>query len=651
MQTSTWDDAGRRTQLTLTTPAADAAHYGGTKKQTWTWDALDRLEKSTDENADGSANADDDAIVRMKYDSLGRPLEEGFGESSGAARWKVLSAYDRRGVRISLKYPAANGTVGTTLALAADTLGRMTGITEGATSVATLTYVGAGRLAKIQSQDDSVWQGLDWDAAGRRTRGQVTEGATVRFEEEIAFDADDRVLSVKWPHLVSSSRPQVQQFGYDEQARLLKLEQGYADPSGSSWTFPVGYSAFHDFHLDEQGNWAEHKDGAGTTLVSPTIAKDNAYTAWPVSGGSTLSFVLDDTGRFVYERPVAGGGKYVYKHDGLGRLVSAQRLSVPGNADLTTTYGYTADSRLAWRKEGTAAREWLIYDGSQAVVQTTDTALTWTHVWAGSRLVRSTKHPAGTVYHPHQDRLGSIVVVTRSGGPDRAIYDPYGRLVAAFSTITNDTFPVPFGYTGARWEATAGLYQMGARWYDPELGRFIEPVRRPHTMTGSKPNTRIGRPRGERPPRTQQVGDASHLVPGPVQGRRPRAPGRAKSLARTTRRPLISPGAAASAGPWICFPSEQPALPRGPRFAQSRTLYDEQARLLTLEQGYADPSGSGWTFPAGYAGFHDFHLEELRISEPGVGVKDLSPHGWKVRFEADVKARRYEILSKLTGAA
>ena len=148
----------------------------------------------------------------------------------------------------------------------------------------------------------------------------------------------------------------------------------------------MGYSAFHDFHLDEQGNWAEHKDGAGTTLVSPTIAKDNAYTAWPVSGGSTLSFVLDDTGRFVYERPVAGGGKYLYKHDGLGRLVSAQRISVPGKADLTTTYGYTADGRLAWRKEGAAAREWLIYDGSQAVVQTTDSALSWTHVWAGSRL-------------------------------------------------------------------------------------------------------------------------------------------------------------------------------------------------------------------------------------------------------------------------
>ena len=41
----------------------------------------------------------------------------------------------------------------------------------------------------------------------------------------------------------------------------------------------------------------------------------------------------------------------------------------------------------------------------------------------------------------------------------------------------------------------------------------------------------------------------------------------------------------------------------------------------------------------------------LRISEPGVGVESLTPHGWKERFEAEVSARRHEILQKLVGAA
>lgn len=41
----------------------------------------------------------------------------------------------------------------------------------------------------------------------------------------------------------------------------------------------------------------------------------------------------------------------------------------------------------------------------------------------------------------------------------------------------------------------------------------------------------------------------------------------------------------------------------------------------------------------------------MRISEPGTDVKDLTPHGWRQRFEPEVTARRHEILRKLVGAA
>ena len=41
----------------------------------------------------------------------------------------------------------------------------------------------------------------------------------------------------------------------------------------------------------------------------------------------------------------------------------------------------------------------------------------------------------------------------------------------------------------------------------------------------------------------------------------------------------------------------------------------------------------------------------LRISEPGVDVKSLTPHAWKERFEPEVTARRHETLRKIVGAA
>ena len=40
----------------------------------------------------------------------------------------------------------------------------------------------------------------------------------------------------------------------------------------------------------------------------------------------------------------------------------------------------------------------------------------------------------------------------------------------------------------------------------------------------------------------------------------------------------------------------------------------------------------------------------LRIAEPGISAKDLTPHRWKERFAPDVAARRHVILRQLVGA-
>jgi RHS repeat-associated protein len=66
--------------------------------------------------------------------------------------------------------------------------------------------------------------------------------------------------------------------------------------------------------------------------------------------------------------------------------------------------------------------------------------------------------------------LGSTSLATTASGAvhSRQGYYPYGETRYATGTL-----PTDFGFTGQRNDATIGLYDYHARWYDPALGRFI----------------------------------------------------------------------------------------------------------------------------------------------------------------------------------
>jgi RHS repeat-associated protein len=81
---------------------------------------------------------------------------------------------------------------------------------------------------------------------------------------------------------------------------------------------------------------------------------------------------------------------------------------------------------------------------------------------------------AGTVYL-HGDHLGSAVILTRGDDPEveRVVYGPFG---AAVPPAAGQAASVPErGFTGQRHEPGLALYDYGARWYEPALGRFLQP--------------------------------------------------------------------------------------------------------------------------------------------------------------------------------
>jgi RHS repeat-associated protein len=80
--------------------------------------------------------------------------------------------------------------------------------------------------------------------------------------------------------------------------------------------------------------------------------------------------------------------------------------------------------------------------------------------------------PSGQTYYYHYDGTGSTIAITDSAGSivNKYAYDTFGKVLGQTEAISN-----PFKYVGKYgvMDDGNGLLYMRARYYDPEVGRFI----------------------------------------------------------------------------------------------------------------------------------------------------------------------------------
>jgi RHS repeat-associated protein len=150
----------------------------------------------------------------------------------------------------------------------------------------------------------------------------------------------------------------------------------------------------------------------------------------------------------------------MYGWDREDRMTSA-------TAGLTSfTVQHDALGRRVKRTQGIGYQKYS-YDGADVVIDDNNGTLTKYQNGPGidAKLKQTT---SGTSKYFLQNHLGSTVALTNSSGgvTDTNSYDSFGN-------ATNLSFPSRYQYTGREFDATTGLQYSRARWYDPNIGRFI----------------------------------------------------------------------------------------------------------------------------------------------------------------------------------
>ncbi len=297
-----------------------------------------------------------------------------------------------------------------------DTRSRRDSITFGSGVSQRMTFDTAGRidLLTLQKSDGTKLQSFDY-AYGSTSDGSFWNGY-VRSVTEL----DGSKVS----------------YSYDDLNRL----------SGATRTGTYPFSQSYGYDLNNNRT-SITKDG---TTTSATYDAANQMTSL---GGTGYSY--DRNGN------LTAFGSNSLNYDESNKWVSG---TVNGN---DVTFGYDGFGRRSSRTVGTGRIDYW-YDVTGLTLQTGATNATFLRDQSGS--VRSITS-GGATHNYGKDRLGSVTAMVATDGTVARTYsyDPWGETIGITGTAYN-----PFLFTGTYKDGATGLYQMGARYYQPSSGRFTQ---------------------------------------------------------------------------------------------------------------------------------------------------------------------------------
>jgi RHS repeat-associated protein len=432
----------------------------------FSYDVLDRL---TSRVADGRTTAysynaagtlftasNSESTDTIRYDVAGRLIEE--VSRRGGNRYRIQSVYNSvraKDSRRELRITPPGGT----------------------TRVRTYGYSAAQQLDTIVGFGRTLLLGYDGNRQLNLARiplaSPVIEstryGSTLK-PGLISYDNTtlNNVLGLRYKHDKLSrieerrlaGRDTLRVFTYDGAGRLTRVEdfRETMQPGGCDWDPDEGFRCIPErttrtplgaatFAYDRVGN----RTGSGIT-TSP----GNRLTSF-----AGYSFTYDADGNVTRKSKTGFDQRYFW--DSLGQLDSVRTNGA------TTRYGYDGLGRRVRKTVGSTTTRYA-YDGDHFVLETD-----------GAHAVRAEYiyYPGvdapyamqrGGIYFYTRDFPGSVMALLSEAGTvvNRYRYSAFGEAEFAQEGITN-----PLRFTGREYDSESALYFYRARYYDPQVGRFL----------------------------------------------------------------------------------------------------------------------------------------------------------------------------------
>jgi RHS repeat-associated protein len=214
--------------------------------------------------------------------------------------------------------------------------------------------------------------------------------------------------------------------------------------------------------------------GANTLTATATNTAGTATTTSNVTLDTTADklFTYDSNGSLT--RTTFGTKQVNYTYDYENRVSSITQTGLP---NVTYKYDYLG-RRIEKNIGGTVTK--YIYDGDNIIAEYDSAGTLQAKYVYGLNIDEPIRLERGaTICYYHFDGLGSVTDLSNSVGAqvEHYTYSPFGKTKIYNATglkLTDSAYGNYYRFTARQWDGESGLYYYRARYYDANLGRFLQ---------------------------------------------------------------------------------------------------------------------------------------------------------------------------------